>query len=73
MISEVDLRDWGTYPTQPITSKEQYEHYLKNFDWFYDWSDDHQVWKRGHKGYAYLIEARAIFDKDHINWTYYKP
>lgn len=72
MISEVDIRDWGTYPTQPINSKEQYEHYLKNFDWNYEWTDDHSVWKKWHRAMIYLMEARRLLDGDHLLWTQYK-
>lgn len=71
MISEVDLRDWGNYPQRPIESKEQYEHYLKHHDWFYEQSDDQSVWRRGVKAQAYLMEARGVFDLNYELWEKY--
>ena len=68
MISEVDLRDWGTAPKKPIESKEQYEHYLKTHDWYFDYSDDHSVWMAGFKARAYLTEAARLFDPDRLLW-----
>lgn len=73
MISEVDLRDWGDYPQRPIESKEQYEHYLKNHDWYYEYSDDHESWRAGLRTAAYLIEARKHFDRDFALWGQYSP
>lgn len=73
MISEIDIRDWGTHPVKPIESKDQYEHYLKTFDWNYEFSDDHYVWKRGQQGLAYLWEASAMFDPEKIIWKAHAP
>jgi len=71
LISEVDIRDWGNTPTRPIESKEQYEHYLRTHDWFYEWSDDHSVWLRGWRAVAYLKEAAPLFDPDLSVWRKY--
>ncbi len=71
MISEVDLRDWGYVPTRAIESKEQYEHYLKNHDWLYEWSDDGSAWLRGRRSVAYLKEAAPLFDPDLSLWRRY--
>lgn len=31
----------------PITSLQSYYDALEQFDWFYHFSDDHRVWKKG--------------------------
>lgn len=68
MISEIDIRDWGSAPSKPIQSKEEYEHFLKTHDWNYEFSDDFSVWEAGRRFRAYLIEARGFFDEDHVLW-----
>ena len=69
MISEIDIRDWGAYPTKPIESKEQYEHYLKSYDWTAEMSDDHSVWDAAMRVRAYLMEAQRLFDPQSIIWN----
>ena len=34
----------------------EYYEMLKNHDWYYDMSDDHDVWKNGRDCYLYLAE-----------------
>tara|TARA_R110001583_G_scaffold31091_1_gene106797 strand:+ start:3141 stop:3461 length:321 start_codon:yes stop_codon:yes gene_type:complete len=35
---------------------------LKSFDWFYGYSDDHRVWKRGTAGMARLVSELKSLD-----------
>ena len=35
---------------------------LQNFDWFYGYSDDHRVWKRGKAGKASLVSELKSLD-----------
>lgn len=71
MISDVDIRDWGREPVRPIESKEQYEHYLRTHDWFFDFSEDYRVWKQGFSARAYLVEAQKLFDPEGKLWNRY--
>jgi hypothetical protein len=34
-------------PVKPIETLEQFEQALINHDWFYQYSDDHRVWRAG--------------------------
>jgi|GEM_PF-896302 len=43
---------------------EQYWEKLNNFDWFYEYSDDHSVWQRGRIA-ASKIAAIAIESPEH--------
>ena len=71
MISEVDLRDWGDFPKTPIQSKDEYEHFLKTHDWFFEMSEDQKVWRNGMAERTYLYEAQSLFDPLRELWKLY--
>jgi len=40
-------------------------------DWFYEYSDDFQVWNRGKTELLALYEIASKIDKNFIHWNYY--
>ena len=44
---------------------------LKNMDWFYEYSDDFQVWNRGKTELLALYEIASKIDKNFIHWNHY--
>lgn len=36
---------------------EKLESLLKSHDWFYEYSDDHRVWTKGHNQYQKILSA----------------
>lgn len=47
-------------PTEDLNDIEQFEKACQNFDWFYDFSDDHRVWKAGSRRKEILRWAKTI-------------
>lgn len=41
---------------------EEYINLLKTHDWYYDFSDDHSVWKAGEAQYKRIMELSKLYD-----------
>ncbi len=54
-------------------NEQDYVDLLKNFDWYYDYSDDHRVWQRGWDLMQVLLWLRSRFDPDGEIWKQYEP
>lgn len=52
----------------PAPTVEQYRAALAAHDWFYEWSDDYHVWKRGQAQRAALLNMRRVVDADLSIW-----
>ncbi len=46
--------------TEDLNDLEQFEKACQNFDWFYDFSDDHRVWRAGNQRSKVLDRAKNI-------------
>lgn len=57
----------------PETELEKYIHALKYHDWFFEWSDDHRVWKAGMNSLDRLREQRKKLDPDWKIWNEHAP
>ncbi len=53
--------------------EENYRKLLKSHDWYYDFSDDHSVWKRGSSERSTLSGLRRQLDPDSTIWNEYAP
>ena len=51
----------------------EYKRRLGNHDWFYEYSDDHGVWRKGSEMYATLRSMQAEMDPDFAIWNTYAP
>ena len=47
----------------------EYRAALANHDWTFDYSDDHNVWKRGVAERKALRSAQLALDADHKVWN----
>ena len=56
-----------------IETIEDYEHMLKGFDWYYEYSDDHRVWKKGSEGMRLLRDAQSRLDPSKTLWNTHCP
>lgn len=45
-------------PVDEVTPDEFFD-LCERFDWFYDWSDDHSIWKTWNKRHRFLREVIA--------------
>lgn len=52
---------------------EIYRQQLAGHDWFYDYSDDFGVWKRGSEKRAALAALRKRLDPEGTIWNEYAP
>lgn len=52
---------------------ERYIELLETHDWFYQFSDDHSVWKRGDDEYNTIMGLKAQLDPDGSIFNQYKP
>lgn len=59
-------------PEAIIASIEEYIRALKSFDWFYDFSDDHRVYKRGYERMSALRSAQRSLDPEGTIWKQYE-
>jgi hypothetical protein len=72
--------DGGTLALGPSENLEpspeditQYREKLAAHDWFYDWSDDHRVWRQGQEARKELERLASRLDPDLIIWFEYAP
>lgn len=52
---------------------EKYKSLLTYHDWFYDYSDDHNVWTKGAKERAELRALQQNLDPDYEIWNTFAP
>lgn len=57
----------------PEEEQDNYRKLLKSHDWYYDYSDDHSVWKRGVAARDRLTGLRKQLDTDGSIWNEYAP
>jgi hypothetical protein len=56
-----------------------FEQALKSHDWYYDYSDDHRVWRRGTEQHDALLKMRKELKQEHdpavidALWSKYSP
>lgn len=68
------MASYGVSTLEIHMTKEEYFHACKHFDWYYDYSDDHRVWKNGNARKAQLLaEAKDDLVKMQIfnDWSKY--
>lgn len=53
--------------------EENYRKLLKSHDWYYDYSDDHRVWKSGVAARDTLNGLRRQLDPEGTIWNEYAP
>lgn len=53
--------------------EENYRKLLKGHDWYYEYSDDHSVWKRGSAARTHLNGLRKQIDPENTIWNEYAP
>jgi hypothetical protein len=46
---------------------------LKDFDWFYSYSDDHSVWEKAEKSKNVLLTTQKILDPNFEIWNSIAP
>ena len=60
-------------PKAPEYDVEEYKKLLSWHDWYYDYSDDHSVWQRGHGERQDLYRMQDAIDSDYKIWNQYAP
>ena len=63
-------------PQLPEPTESEIESYrlaLGAHDWFYEYSDDHRVWKQGRDSEIELRRLAARLDPDLVIWSEYAP
>lgn len=50
---------------------DEYIKLLQSHDWFYNYSDDHRVWKAGEASYNKIVALARIHDPKFIIYTQY--
>lgn len=56
-----------------LTYVNQYIQNLKNHDWSYNFSDDHQAWMSGSQSLGKLKEAQPMVDPNFEIWNTIAP
>ena len=51
----------------------EYERLLRQHDWWFDFSDDHNVWSRGNATLQVLRRMQAELDPDKTIWNRHMP
>lgn len=41
---------------------DEYINLLKTHDWYYNYSDDHRVWRAGEEEYKKIMELSKLYD-----------
>lgn len=52
---------------------EDYIEKLKSHDWFYEYSDDYSVWKRGCTQRGEILDMQQDLDLNYEIWNKYAP
>jgi len=50
-----------------------YENELRRFDWQFEYSDDHSVWREGKTKLAALRKVQQLLDHNKEIWNKYAP
>ena len=53
--------------------EENYVRLLKSHDWYYDYSDDHSVWRRGNEAHSRLRGIQKTIDPTYAHWNEHAP
>lgn len=53
--------------------QENYIKLLKSHDWYYDYSDDHSVWRRGSEAHSRLRGLQKSIDPTGEIWNEHAP
>lgn len=65
-MSPIDYQDKvqriSADPTDP-TSWHLYEEMLQDMDWYYDYTDSHQVWETCDLCYSFMMRARYVLSQ----------
>jgi hypothetical protein len=56
-----------------LTYVKQYIENLKNHDWYYNFSDDHQAWMSGSQSETKLKAAQPMVDPNFEIWNTISP
>ena len=54
-------------------NETKYRQALGRHDWYYDYTDDHSVWRKGSESYRELCAARREIDPDGAIWNLFAP
>jgi hypothetical protein len=57
----------------PQTELEKYINHLRYHDWWFEYTEDHRVWRAGQDSYATLLEERRRLDPDWTIWNQHAP
>lgn len=52
---------------------EEYIQKLLSHDWFYEYSDDHKVWKKGVNQRGEILDLQQELDASYEIWNKYAP
>lgn len=52
---------------------DDYKKALANLDWFYQYSDDHGVWRAGQAAWNSVCHWQGVLDQDYSIWNQYCP
>ena len=55
----------------PDPATQQYEQDLRDFDWTFEFSDDHHVWTQARRELARLRELQRTLDPELVIWSRY--
>ena len=54
-------------------AQERYLHLLKNHDWTFEYTEDHEVWRRGRAAQLELERLRVQLDPKFVLWNTHAP
>ena len=57
----------------PISTIDEYTQILRNADWWHEYSDDQQVWRKGRVELQDLRDAQPRLDPGHRIWNAFAP
>lgn len=63
----------NTQELKAVAEMDAYINLLRSHDWFYDYSDDHSVWKRGREQRNKLEAMAMRLDPERSIWRQYAP
>lgn len=63
----------NTQEMAAVSELDAYVSLLRSHDWFYDYTDDHNVWKRGREQRNRLEGMAMRLDPNRTIWKQYAP
>lgn len=54
-------------------TESQYTEALARQDWFYEYTDDHSVWRQGHDSFRQLRAVQPHIDPTGAIWNLFAP